>query len=90
MPKSVSTDAEKLVKEINASLAQNPHTMWWSRYLSAGRQKDDNEDYINVYKRAEYRMYRKKLSEKRAKEPQHKTYSPLFKKRAFRKKNTPR
>lgn len=68
MPKSVSTDAEKLVKEINASLAQNPsHNMVVSVSFGWATKKDDNEDYINVYKRAEYRMYRKKLSEKKSK-----------------------
>ncbi len=68
MPKSNSLDAEKLVDKINKALAQaQSDNMVVSVSFGWATKKDENEDYINVYKRAEYRMYRKKLSERKSK-----------------------
>lgn len=71
MPRSNSVDAEKVVKRINESIQDYKiDNIVISVSFGWATKKDDDEDFTEVYKRAEYRMYRSKLSERSSKRSQ--------------------
>lgn len=71
MPRSNSVDAEKVVRRINESIQDYKiDNIVISVSFGWATKKNDDEDFTEVYKRAEYRMYRSKLSERSSKRSQ--------------------
>ncbi|MDD4316532.1 MAG: diguanylate cyclase, partial [Clostridia bacterium] len=71
MPRANSIDAENTVKRINESIQDfKVDNIVISVSFGWATKKDDDEDFTEVYKRAEYRMYRNKLSERSSKRSQ--------------------
>lgn len=68
LPFTNSEEAEKIVKRINNSFKDiTLDGIKLSVSFGWATKKDDDEPYKDVYKRAEYRMYRNKLSERMSK-----------------------